>query len=84
LSASRPGRFTPGRAAGNHWIRGWVDPRAGLDEVEKILDPTGTRNSDLSVVQPVASRYIDYAILEALTANPSSPPPRGGPGCIPW
>jgi hypothetical protein len=26
---------------------------------EKILDPTGTRNSD---VQPVASRYTDYAI----------------------
>jgi hypothetical protein len=28
----------------------------------KILDPTGTRNSDSSVVQPVASRYTDYAI----------------------
>jgi hypothetical protein len=34
--ASRPGRFTPGeRAPGTHWIRGWVDPRAGLDDVEK-------------------------------------------------
>jgi hypothetical protein len=43
-SASRPGRFTPGeRAPGTHWIGGWVDPRAGLDDVEKILDPTGTR-----------------------------------------
>jgi hypothetical protein len=30
-SASRPGRFT----AGTHWIGGWVDPRAGLDDVEK-------------------------------------------------
>jgi hypothetical protein len=30
-SASRPGRFTPG----THSIGGWVDPRAGLDDVEK-------------------------------------------------
>jgi hypothetical protein len=30
-SASRSGRFTPGA----HWIGGWVDPRAGLDDVEK-------------------------------------------------
>jgi hypothetical protein len=29
-SASRPSRFTPG----THWI-GWMDPRAGLDDVEK-------------------------------------------------
>jgi hypothetical protein len=35
-SASRPGRFIPGeRVPGNHWIGGWVDPRAGLHEVEK-------------------------------------------------
>jgi hypothetical protein len=34
-SASRPGRFTPGeRAPGTHWIGGWVNPRASLDEVE--------------------------------------------------
>jgi hypothetical protein len=31
-----------------------VDPRAGLDGVEKIFDP--------SVNQPVASRYTDCAI----------------------
>jgi hypothetical protein len=30
---------------GTHWIGDWVDPRAGLDDVEKILDPTGTRSS---------------------------------------
>jgi hypothetical protein len=30
-SASLPGRITPG----THWIGGWVDPRAGLDDVEK-------------------------------------------------
>jgi hypothetical protein len=35
-SASRPDRFTPGeRAPDTHWIGGWVDPRAGLDDVEK-------------------------------------------------
>jgi hypothetical protein len=35
-SASRPGRFTlEGRDPGTHWIAGWVDPRAGLDDVEK-------------------------------------------------
>jgi hypothetical protein len=39
LSASRPGRFTPV----SHWMGGWVGPRAGLDDVEKTFDPTGTR-----------------------------------------
>jgi hypothetical protein len=45
-SASWPGRFTPGeRAHGTPLIGGWVNPRAGLDDVEKekIVDPTGTR-----------------------------------------
>ncbi|PNF14462.1 hypothetical protein B7P43_G01680 [Cryptotermes secundus] len=33
-SASRPGCFTPGeRSPTTHWIGGWVDPKAGLDEV---------------------------------------------------
>jgi hypothetical protein len=35
-SASPPGRFAPGeRSSCTHWIVGWVDPRAGLDDVEK-------------------------------------------------
>jgi hypothetical protein len=35
-SASRPGRFIPGeRAHGTHWIGGWVDPTASLDDLEK-------------------------------------------------
>jgi hypothetical protein len=47
-SASRPGRFNPGkRAPGTHWIGDWVDPRASLDDVEKILDPTGNRTPPL-------------------------------------
>jgi hypothetical protein len=42
-SASRPCPCTPGeRAPGTHWIRGWVDPRARLEDLEKIFDPTGT------------------------------------------
>jgi hypothetical protein len=35
-STSRPGRFTHReRDPGTHWIGGWVNPRAGLDDVEK-------------------------------------------------
>jgi hypothetical protein len=42
--ALRPGHFSPEeRAPSTHWIGGWVNPRAGLDDVEKILDPTRTR-----------------------------------------
>jgi hypothetical protein len=34
--ASRSSRFTSGeRAAGTHWIGGWVGPRAGMDTMEK-------------------------------------------------
>jgi hypothetical protein len=59
-----PAALPPGeKAPSTHWVEGWVDPRAGLDYVDKrILDPTGTRNSDLSVVQPVSSRYTDCDI----------------------
>jgi hypothetical protein len=36
-SASRPFYFTPGeRSPGIHWIGGWVNPRAGLDDMDKI------------------------------------------------
>jgi hypothetical protein len=35
-SASRSGRFTSvERAPGTHWIGGWINPRAGLDDLEK-------------------------------------------------
>jgi hypothetical protein len=35
-SASRPGRFTPGeRAPGAHLIGGWMNPRAGLEDLER-------------------------------------------------
>jgi hypothetical protein len=61
-SASQSCRFTPTETApGTHWIGGWVGPRAGLDDVEKILDPTGTR-TPTPAVQRAASRYTNYAI----------------------
>jgi hypothetical protein len=43
-STSRPGCFTPGeRAPGTHWIGGWVDLRAGLDDLDnrKFLTQLG-------------------------------------------
>jgi hypothetical protein len=65
--------FTPGRitsrerAPGTHWIGGWVDPqsRSGRRGEENILDAT-----DPSVVQPVASRYNDYAIPAPSVVQP--------------
>jgi hypothetical protein len=48
-SAPCPGRFTPGeRPPGTHCIGGWVDPRAGLGDVEKRkFLTTGTRTPTL-------------------------------------
>jgi hypothetical protein len=35
-SASRPGRFIPGESAPSiHWIGGWLNPRASLDDVRR-------------------------------------------------
>jgi hypothetical protein len=35
-SSSRSGHFIAAeRAPGTHWIGDWVDPRAGLDDMEK-------------------------------------------------
>jgi hypothetical protein len=41
---------------------GWTPQSRSGREEEKILDLTGTRNSEPSVVQHIASRYTDYAI----------------------
>jgi hypothetical protein len=62
---SRPGRFTPGeRASGTHWLGGWVDLRAGLDDLEKrqFLTLPGLELRPLGRLTTVASRYIEYAI----------------------
>jgi hypothetical protein len=58
-SASRPGRFTAGeRVPVTYRIGGWVDPRAGLEDVEKRkfltlpgleLRPLGRRASSQSL-----------------------------------
>jgi hypothetical protein len=63
-SASRHCRFTPGEMArGTHWIRGWVGPRGGFDDMEKKNSwPYRDSDSEPSVVQPAASRHTDYAI----------------------
>jgi hypothetical protein len=46
-SASLTGRFTSReRAPGNHWIGGWVGPRAGLDAVAKRKIPIPCRGSN--------------------------------------
>ena len=52
-----PAALPPGKP-GAHCIGGWVGPRAGLDRCGK-LPPLGF---DPRTVQPVASRYTDYAI----------------------
>jgi hypothetical protein len=37
-STSRPGHFTPReRAPGTHWIGGWGDLRAGVNDFEKRI-----------------------------------------------
>jgi hypothetical protein len=66
-----PAALPPGKGPpGTHWIRDWVGPRAGLDGMErrKFLTQPGF-NSDPSVVQPVASRYTDYAIPAHITSS---------------
>jgi hypothetical protein len=65
MSASRPCRFTSReRAPGTHFIGGWVDPRAGLDDIEKwtFFTLPGLELPLPLVVQPVAGRYTDWAI----------------------
>jgi hypothetical protein len=61
--------YPRGRAAGTHWIGGGVDPRAGLDDLEKrkFLTLSGLELQP-SVAQPVASRYPGYStrVLESL------------------
>jgi hypothetical protein len=63
-SALRSSRFSPGeRAPGTLSIGGWVGPTAGLDYVEKKISRNyRDSNSGPPVVQPVVSRYTDFAI----------------------
>jgi hypothetical protein len=63
-STSRTGRFTPGeRAPGIHWIGGWVDLKAGQDDLEKRKFVTLSELELRPHGRPaVTSRYTDYAI----------------------
>jgi hypothetical protein len=54
-----PAALPPGKEpTGTHWIESWMDPRTGLDDVErrKILPLPGLE------IQPVASPYTACAI----------------------
>ena len=57
-STPRSGRLYPRERPGTHFRGGWVGPRAGL-EGRKISLPAGF---DPRTVQPVVSRYTDWAI----------------------
>jgi len=57
-STPHPDHFTPGKRHGTHCTEGWVGPRAGLDGWGNLA-PTEIRPR---TIQPVASRYIDYAL----------------------
>ena len=57
-SASRSGRSLTRKRPGTHCTGGWVRPRARLDRCGKSRSPLGF---DPRTVQPIASRYTDYA-----------------------
>jgi hypothetical protein len=82
-SASRPGRFTPGdRGLGTHWIGGWVDPRDGLDNVDKRkfltlpgveLRPLGRTARSQSLTDyatPDPNTDVSYILGHQLANNP--------------
>jgi hypothetical protein len=52
-------------AAGNHWLGGLVGPRTVLDAVvnRKILGNLWELKPRISIVQPVAQHYTDWAII---------------------
>ena len=58
-SASLPGRRTPGeRSSGTHWIRRWLDPRAGLDVSLKKKLSSRCRGSELRFLGYPASSVV--------------------------
>jgi hypothetical protein len=59
-----PAALPPGKSSGTRFIGGCVDLRAGLDDMEKwkFFILPGLELPPLLVVQPVASRYTDWAI----------------------
>jgi hypothetical protein len=62
-SASQPDRFTPReRAAGTHWIGGWLSPRAGLDTVVNRKIPSPCRDSNPRSSTPYVCLYMSVCI----------------------
>jgi hypothetical protein len=62
--ASLPSRKEPI----THWIGGWVGPRAVLDVVVKRKIPSTCQESNprTPIVQPIAQRYTDSAVMALL------------------
>jgi hypothetical protein len=60
-----PAALHPGKESGTPWIGGWVGPRAVLDAVVKRKIPNLRRESNprTPIIQPVAQRYTDWAIM---------------------
>jgi hypothetical protein len=57
-------RSTPGKEpTGTHWIGSWVGPSAGLEDAEKITDPTGTRTLTPPDIWTVVNLYTVYVTL---------------------
>jgi hypothetical protein len=54
-----PAALPPGKRPGTHFTGGWVGPQGRSGRVRKISPPPGF---DPRTVQPVASRYADWAI----------------------
>jgi hypothetical protein len=79
-SASCPGRFIPWeRVTGTHWIGGWVNHRAGLDDVEKRkfltlpgleLRPLGRPARSQSLSRPKEHRNCWYNRTNSFLTNP--------------
>jgi hypothetical protein len=56
--------YSQERVPGTHFIGGWMDPRACLNDMEKwtFFTLPGLKLPPPLIVQPVGSRYIDWAI----------------------
>jgi hypothetical protein len=61
------------------WTGGWVGPRAVLDTVVKRKISISHRESNLRtpIVQPVAQRYTDWAIMTLICHNENKSPEDG-------